>query len=67
MNLVNIHCIWVLNIQAYGTELITRTICPVEMSRFEVTGSSDLKVYHKQFKRYTEILSKTCFCHASFT
>ena len=28
------------------TEELTRTICPVEISRFEVTGSSDLKIHH---------------------
>jgi len=31
------------------TEKLTRTICPVEMSRFDVTGSSDLQVYIKQY------------------
>jgi len=37
------------------TEVLTKTTCPVEMSRFEVTGSSDLKLRHKYFKRCKEI------------
>ena len=42
-----------LNTHTQKTDMLTRTTCPVDISRFEVTGSSDLKIYRKLIKHYT--------------
>jgi len=41
------------------TDVLTRTICPVEISKFEVTGSSDLQAYEEQIKHNKINVNKT--------